>query len=48
MNIAAHRRSAPTPSKKVENGHFPNEEAVVEEALRLFLVEAPTMDGTAP
>jgi len=27
--------------KKVENGQFPNEEAVVEEALRLFLIEEP-------
>jgi hypothetical protein len=27
--------------KKVENGQFPNEQAVVEEALRLFLIEEP-------
>ena len=27
--------------KKVENGQFPNEQAVVEEALRLFLVAEP-------
>jgi len=27
--------------KKVENGQFPNEQAVVEEALRLFLIEKP-------
>ena len=27
--------------KKVENGQFPNEQAVVEQALRLFLIEEP-------
>ena len=26
---------------KVESGQFPNEEAVIEEALRLFLIEKP-------
>jgi Arc/MetJ-type ribon-helix-helix transcriptional regulator len=30
--------------KKVENGQFPNEEAVVEQALRLFLVEEPDQE----
>jgi hypothetical protein len=33
--------------KKVENGQFPNEEAVVEEALRLFLVGGPD-NGQSP
>jgi Arc/MetJ-type ribon-helix-helix transcriptional regulator len=40
--------------KKVENGQFPNEQAVVEQALRLFLIEqadqgqAPTSPATEP
>jgi Arc/MetJ-type ribon-helix-helix transcriptional regulator len=33
--------------KKVENGQFPNEQAVVEQALRLFLIEKPDQ-GESP
>jgi Arc/MetJ-type ribon-helix-helix transcriptional regulator len=33
--------------KMVENGQFPNEQAVVEEALRRFLIEEPDQ-GQAP
>ena len=41
MNIALTDDLQRLLRKKVENGQFPNEEAVVEQALRLFLVEKP-------
>jgi Arc/MetJ-type ribon-helix-helix transcriptional regulator len=41
MNIALTDDLQRRLRKKVENGQFPNEEAVVEEALRLFLIEEP-------
>jgi len=41
MNIALTDELERLLKKKVENGQFPNEEAVVEEALRLFLIEEP-------
>ncbi|MFI5387379.1 MAG: type II toxin-antitoxin system ParD family antitoxin [Fimbriimonadales bacterium] len=41
MNIALTDDLQRLLRKKVENGQFPNEEAVVEEALRLFLIEDP-------
>ena len=41
MNIALTDDLRQLLRKKVENGQFPNEEAVVEEALRLFLIEEP-------
>ena len=41
MNIALTDDLQRLLRKKVENGQFPNEEAVVEEALRLFLIEEP-------
>ena len=41
MNIALTDDLQRLLRKKVENGQFPNEEAVVEQALRLFLVEEP-------
>ncbi len=30
---------------KVDNGEFPNEEAVIEEALKCFLIQKPTEGG---
>src|SRR5262245_37054605 len=33
--------------KKVENGRFPNEQAVVEQALRPFLIEEPDQGQTS-
>ena len=39
MNIAVADDLQRLLRKKVENGQFPNEEAVVEQALRLFLIE---------
>ncbi len=41
MNIALTDDLQRLLKKKVENGQFPNEEAVVEEALRLFLIGEP-------
>src|SRR5208337_3415073 len=41
MNIALTDDLQRLLKKKVENGQFPNEQAVVEEALRLFLIEKP-------
>jgi Arc/MetJ-type ribon-helix-helix transcriptional regulator len=41
MNIALTDDLQRLLRKKVENGQFPNEEAVVEQALRLFLIEEP-------
>jgi hypothetical protein len=41
MNIALTDDLERLPRKKVEHGQFPNEEAVVEEALRLFLIGDP-------
>src|SRR3954447_15917593 len=41
MNIALTDDLQRLLRKKVENGQFPNEEAVVEEALRHFLIEQP-------
>jgi hypothetical protein len=41
MNIALTDDLQRLLRKKVENGQFPNEEAVVEEALRLFLTPQP-------
>ena len=41
MNIALTDDLQRLLKRKVENGQFPNEEAVVEEALRLFLIEEP-------
>ncbi len=41
MNIALTDDLHQLLRKKVENGQFPNEEAVVVEAVRLFLVEEP-------
>ena len=41
MNIALTEDLQRLVRKRVENGQFSNEEAVVEEALRLFLVEEP-------
>ena len=32
--------------KKIENGQFPNEQAVVEQALRLFLIKEPDQPPT--
>src|SRR5262245_22454846 len=39
MNIALTDDLQRLLRKKVENGQFPNEQAVVEQALRLFLIE---------
>ena len=39
MNIALTDDLERLLRKKVENGQFPNEQAVVEQALRLFLIE---------
>lgn len=47
MNIAVSADLEDLVRKKVENGQFPNEQAVVEQALRLFLSEAPDQ-GQAP
>ena len=47
MNIALTDDLQRLLRKKVENGQFPNEEAVVEEALRLFL-DRGTGPGTTP
>ena len=41
MNIALTDDLQRLLRKKVENGQFPNEQAVVEQALRLFLIEEP-------
>jgi Arc/MetJ-type ribon-helix-helix transcriptional regulator len=41
MNIALSDDLERLLRKKVENGQFPNKEAVVEQALRLFLLEEP-------
>jgi Arc/MetJ-type ribon-helix-helix transcriptional regulator len=41
MNIALTDDLQRLLKKKIENGQFPNEEAVVEQALRLFLSEEP-------
>jgi Arc/MetJ-type ribon-helix-helix transcriptional regulator len=41
MNIALTDDLERLLRKKVENGQFPSEQAVVEQALRLFLVEEP-------
>ena len=41
MNIAVTDDLQRLLRKKVENGQFPNEEAVVEQALRRFLTEEP-------
>ena len=41
MNIALTEDLQRLLRKKVENGQFSNEEAVVKEALRLFLIEEP-------
>ncbi len=41
MNIALEDDLRRLLRKKVENGQFPNEEAVVEEALKRFLSEEP-------
>ena len=41
MNIALTDDLQRLLRKKVENGQFPNEEAVIEQALRLFLIEEP-------
>jgi Arc/MetJ-type ribon-helix-helix transcriptional regulator len=54
MNIAVTDDLQRLLRKKVENGQFPNEQAVVEQALRLFLIEepdrgqAPTSSATEP
>ena len=47
MNIALTDDLQRLLRKKVENGQFPNEQAVVEQALRLFLIEEPDQ-GQAP
>ena len=47
MNIALTDDLQRLLRKRVENGQFPNEEAVVEQALRLFLIEEPDQ-GQAP
>jgi Arc/MetJ-type ribon-helix-helix transcriptional regulator len=44
MNIALSDDLERLLRKKVENGQFPNEEAVVEQALRLFLIEKPELN----
>jgi Arc/MetJ-type ribon-helix-helix transcriptional regulator len=41
MNIALTDDLQRLLRKKVENGQFPNEQAVVEQALRRFLIEEP-------
>jgi len=41
MNIALTDDLQRLLRKKVENGQFPNEEAVIEQALRRFLIEEP-------
>ncbi len=43
MNIALSDDLERLLRKKVENGQFPNKEAVVEQALRLFLLEEPDL-----
>src|SRR3954468_11501842 len=54
MNIALTDDIQRLLRKKVEDGQFPNEEAVVEEALRHFLIkepdggQPPTNSGTGP
>jgi len=47
MNIALTDDLQRLLRKKVENGQFPNVEAVVEEARRIFLIEEPD-NGLAP
>ena len=47
MNIALTDDLERLLRKKVENGQFPNEEAVVEQALRLFLTRGAG-PGTTP
>ena len=47
MNIALTSDLQRLLRKKVEDGQFPNEQAVVEQALRLFLIEEPDQ-GQAP
>lgn len=42
MNIALKDDLQRLLRKKVENGEFPNEEAVVEEALKCFLIQEPS------
>jgi Arc/MetJ-type ribon-helix-helix transcriptional regulator len=44
MNIALTDDLQRLLRKKVEDGQFPNEQAVVERALRLFLIENPDQD----
>ena len=46
MNIALTDDLQRLLRKKVENGQFPNEQAVVEQALRLFLIEEPDQGQT--
>ena len=47
MNLALTEDLQRLLRKKVENGQFPNEQAVVEQALRVFLIEAPDQ-GQSP
>jgi hypothetical protein len=42
MNIALKDDLQRLLRKRVENGDFPNEEAVVEEALKFFLIQEPS------
>ena len=42
MNIALRGDLQRLLRRKVENGEFPNEEAVIEEALRCFLIREPS------
>jgi Arc/MetJ-type ribon-helix-helix transcriptional regulator len=46
MNIALTDDLQRLLRKKVENGQFPNEQAVVEQALRLFLTQEPDQGQT--
>jgi hypothetical protein len=43
MNIAVSEDLRRLLRKKVENGQFPNEESVVEEALKCFLIQGPNL-----
>ncbi len=48
MNIALTDDLQRLLRKEVENGVFPNEEAVVEEALKLFLIKEPGKGKPSP
>jgi hypothetical protein len=48
MNIALREDLHRLLRKKVDNGEFPNEEAVIEEALKCFLIQEPSRGRHQP